>query len=76
MVICIRNRNGPNLTIPIPTGLVCNAITARLLAKAVQVDPLQLQRFFAAIRHDKKKHPHWVLVELQSADGDYVKITM
>ncbi len=81
MVIRIRSQDGPNLTIPLPTGLVFNGITAEIAARATRstVAPMnaaQLRRLFAAIRHYKKKHPDWVLVEVRSADGDYVKITM
>ncbi len=79
MLIRIQEHGGVNLTIPLPTGLVCNAITAEIAAQAakkqgVPMKAADLRRLFAAIRHYKRKHPDWVLVDVQSADGDRVSI--
>ena len=38
--------------------------------------PEQLARFFQAARQYKRKHPDWVMVEVQSADGDYVYVKL
>ena len=81
MIIKIRSSNGPNLFIPIPTGLFCNRLTAGFAAKAmaqngVTATPEQMARFFRIARQCKRRNPGWVLVEVQSADGDsvYVKL--
>ena len=81
MLIKVRSQDGPNLTIPIPTGLFCNRLTAGFAAKAMEQNgctatPEQMVRLFKAIRQCKRKHPDWVLVEVQSADGDYVYVKL
>ena len=75
MIIKIRSNDGPNLFIPFPTGLLCNRLTAGLAAKARaqngwSATPAQLVRFFRAVRRYKRKHPDWVLTEVQSSNGD------
>ena len=81
MIVKIRSQSGPNLFIPIPTGLFCNRLTAGLAAKAMQQNgwnatPEQMVRFFQAARQYKRKHPDWVLAEVRSSDGDYVYVKL
>ncbi len=81
MIIKIRSADGPNLFIPIPTGLLCNRLTAGLAAKAMAQNgytatPEQMVRLFKALRRYKRKHPDWVLTEIRSADGDYVYVKL
>ena len=81
MLIKVRSADGPNLTIPLPTGLFCNRFTAGLAAKAmvqngVNATPEQMVRFFKAVRQCKRRHPDWVMVEVESADGDYVYVKL
>ncbi len=81
MVIHVHQKNGPKLFIPLPTGLIFNGITAGIAARATPktdtpMNAAQLRRLFAAVRHYKQKHPDWVLVDVRSADGDRVKITL
>lgn len=81
MVIRIRSEEGPNLFIPLPTGLVCNRLTASLAARAVseygmEISASQLNRLFAAVKRYKRAHPDWVLVEVQSADGEFVYVKL
>lgn len=81
MIVRVRSKDGPNLTIPLPTGLLCNRLTAGIAAKAmaqngVNATPAQMVRFFQTVRRYKRKHPDWVLVEVQSADGDYVYVKL
>ena len=81
MLIKVRSTDGPNLTIPLPTGLFCNRLTAGFAAKAMQQNgwnatPEQMARFFQAARYYKRKHPDWVMVEVQSSDGDYVYVKL
>ena len=81
MIIKVRSAEGPNIFIPIPTGLFCNRLTAGIAAKMMEQNgmhatPEQMVRLFRVIRECKKKHPDWVLTEVRSAEGDevYVKI--
>ena len=81
MLIKVRSTDGPNLTIPLPTGLFCNRLTAGIAAKAMaqngwNATPEQMARFFQAAHQYKRKHPDWVMVEVQSADGDYVYVKL
>ena len=81
MLIKVRSQDGPNLTIPIPTGLFCNRLTAGIAAKAMEQNgfhatPEQMVRFFRVVRQYKRRHPDWVLTEVQSADGDYVYVKL
>ena len=81
MLIKVRSQDGPNLTIPIPTGLFCNRLTAGFAARAMDQNgfhatPEQMVRFFRAARQYKRRHPDWVMVEVQSSDGDYVYVKL
>lgn len=81
MLIKVRSTDGPNLTIPIPTGLFCNRLTAGFAAKAMaqngwNATPEQMARFFRVARQYKRKHPDWVMVEVQSSGGDYVYVKL
>ena len=79
MIVKIRSQSGPNLFIPIPLGLFCNRLTVGFAAKAMAQNgwtatPEQMLKLFRIMRRYKRKHPDWVLAEVQSADGDYVLI--
>ena len=81
MIVRIKSKDGPNLFIPFPLGLVCNRFTAPIAARAaaeggVNVTPEQLKKLFRVLRDCKRRHPDWVLAEVHSADGDevYVKL--
>ena len=81
MIIKVRSEEGPNLFIPIPTGLFCNRFTAGFAAKMMEQNgwyatPEQMVRFFRAARQYKRKHPDWVMVEVQSSNGDYVYVKL
>lgn len=81
MVVRVRAKDGPNLFIPIPTGLFCNRLTAGFAAKAMAQNgcaatPAQMAKLFRTVRRYKRKHPDWVLTEVQSANGDYVSVKL
>ena len=40
------------------------------------IPPEALDRLFAEFRRIKRKHKHWVLVEVASSDGDEVSIAL
>ena len=81
MIVKVRAKDGPNLTIPIPTSLLCNRLTAGFSAKmmeqnGVHATPEQMVRFFRTARQYKRKHPDWVMVEVKSSEGDYVYVKL
>ena len=81
MIVRVKSKDGPNLFIPLPTGLFCNRLTAGLAARTmvqngVDATPEQMVRFFKAVRQCKRRHPDWVMVEVESADGDYVYVKL
>ena len=81
MIVKVRAKDGPNLTIPIPTGLLCNRLTAGFSAKMMEQNgmhatPEQMVRFFRGVRQYKRKHPDWVMVEVESSTGDYVYVKL
>ena len=81
MIVKVRAKDGPNLTIPIPTSLLCSRLTAGFSAKmmaqnGMHATPAQMVRFFRAARQYKRKHPDWVMVEVESSTGDYVYVKL
>ena len=81
MEIVVKNSDGPNIFLPIPTGLVLNRFAAGLAAGYLRkyglaVTKEQTAAFLAALHQYRRSHPEWVLVEVESADGDYVKIRL
>ena len=77
--------NGNNHHVPIkllfPTGLVLNSFTACFVPLAlkdgeVTVTRTQAVRFIKELKRCKKRFPHWKLVEVQSADGEHIEITL
>ena len=81
MIVKVRAKDGPNLTIPIPTALLCSRLTAGFSAKmmaqnGLNATPEQMIRFFRTARQYKKRHPDWVMVEVESSTGDYVFVKL
>lgn len=81
MIVRIKSKDGPNLFIPIPLGLVCNRFTAPIAARAaaeggVNVTPEQLIKLFRCLQDCKRRFPGWVITEVESADGDYVYVKL
>lgn len=81
MRIRVKEKDGSNLFIPLPTGLICNHLTAFIAARmavevGIKLSPGQLVRLFTELKRYKKQHPEWVLAEVHSADGDYVSVKL
>ena len=75
------NDGNRRIVIPLPTGLVFNSLTASIAVRAaaehgVVMSAAQMRRFFRAVKAYKRAHPDWVLVDVQSADGEAVKIKL
>ena len=80
MKITVRSE-GFNLRIPIPTGLIFNDLTAGLAPhflekNGVTITKKQARTFIRTLRKFKRRHRNWTLVEVESANGDYVEIKL
>ncbi len=65
----------------LPTGLALNRFTAGMVAKSlaeqgVQMNKKQARTFVKHLNRYRRSHKEWVLVEVESADGDKVKIKL
>ena len=84
MKIRIKSRQF-SFTLPFPTGLIFSKGTARIAVWAMEkngndalasLPPESLERLFREFRRIKRKHGRWTLVEIQSAGGEEVIITL
>lgn len=81
MRIVVKSNEGPNLWLPFPSGLVLNRFVAGLAPKYLKQYGLNITKeqaifFVKELNRYRRKHPEWVLVEVQSSDGEYVKIKL
>ena len=81
MRITVRSKEGPNIWLPLPSGLILNSFVARLAPKylkdqGIDVTKEQAVAFVKELNRYRRKHRNWVLVEVESADGDHVKIKL
>lgn len=81
MKIVILSNEGPSIRLPIPSGLFLNRIIAGFAPKylkeyGVSITKDQAIAFVKVLNQYRHKHPDWVLVEVQSSEGDYVKIKL
>ena len=77
MKIVVKRNDEPNLWHPIPSGLVLNRFTAKFVSKHLKkygfdITKEQAIAFIKELNRYRCKHPEWVLVEVQSSDGEYV----
>lgn len=81
MRIIVDTTNDKNIHITLPTGLILNRLTALIAAKAAQKNGImvtyeQIYSLLTALKDFKRINGDWTLVEVESADGNYVKITI
>lgn len=81
MRIIVDTTNDKNIHITLPTGLILNRLTALIAAKAAQKNGVmvtyeQIYSLLTALKDFKRINGDWTLVEVESADGNYVKITI
>lgn len=81
MKIVVNSNEGPNIRLPIPSGLVFNRFVAGFTPKylkkyGIYITKEQAVAFIKALNHYRHKYPEWILVEVQSSDGDYVTIKL
>ena len=82
MKVKIREVGGISFTIPVPLGLLQSRLVAKIAAVAIKnggqmdVSKEQLHVLLKRIGKCLKSYHRLVLGEVESADGDYVKITL
>lgn len=81
MRVIVKNNEGLNLRIPIPSGLILNRFSAGVVQKylkeyGLNVSKAQAAAFVKALNRYRRRHPEWVLVEAETAGGDYVKVKL
>ena len=81
MRIVVKSNEGPNLWLPIPSGLVLNRFVAGFAPKYLREYGLNITKeqaisFSNELNRYRRKHPEWVLVEVESSDGEYVKVKL
>jgi hypothetical protein len=84
MRIKVRSQD-TNVNIPLPTNLVFSKGTVRLANRfgrkyagdaMKDIPPEALDRLFGEFRWIKRQYGHWTLVEVRSANGEEVVITL
>lgn len=81
MKIVVVNPPNKDIRLTIPTGLVLNRLTAAVAPKClrnsgVSITGKQAAAFVRELNRFRRAHPEWVLVEVQSANGEYVKVKL
>ena len=85
MRIRIKSKDEKNINLVLPTSLVLSDLTALIAANAInkkaetkecKISSRDLCKLMAAMRKIKKKYGRFELVDIQSADGDIVKIVL
>ncbi len=71
-----------HLNLHLPTGLMCSRLLLKgcfsriCRTKQLPITASQAEVYLKFLRQYRKTHPDWVLVEIESADGERVRITV
>ncbi|HOD93632.1 MAG TPA: hypothetical protein PLT91_07190 [Clostridia bacterium] len=85
MRIQIKSKDEKNINLLLPTSLVLSNLTAVIAASAInkkidkkdcEISSRDLCKLMAVMRKVKKKYGRFELVDIQSSDGDIVKIVL
>ena len=80
MKIKVKENGRPALVIPFPLFFITNRLSRKLmknfLPSSVPISSEDINRFFVCLRQCKKQFGRLVLVQVESADGDKVKIQL
>ena len=88
MRIIVRDSDGTNLNIPIPNMLLSKVLTSKISNKYISDINVMgdntnsefineaVKILLATAKEQKKLYGEYILVEVNSSDGDYVKITI
>ena len=79
MKIVVKSNDGPNIWLPIPSGLVLNRFVAGFAPQYLKEYDIEITKeqavvFVKALNQYRHKHPEWMLAEVQSSNGEYVKV--
>ena len=82
MKIIVHNQEN-NISLRLPGWLVSGRFSIRIVTAAIRkhapncgIPPEMLGQLLASLRDFARTHPGWPLVDLQSHDGDIVRITL
>lgn len=82
MKIIVRTK-GKKLRLWLPGSLLYGRFSIRIVTAAIRkhapncgIPPEMLGQLLASLRDFARTHPGWPLVDLQSHDGDIVRITL
>ena len=81
MKVHVVTDKGRSIRLLFPTRLLLNNITAAIFASACKKKQVPISRaaintMLRSILDYRKQHPDWVLVDVQSADGETVYIKL
>lgn len=81
MKLILRSAGSRPFHLLLPNGLALNGLTAAILSRClsshgVTVTGQQLRTLRQELKRFRRLHKDWVLVEVESADGEYVKIQL
>jgi hypothetical protein len=85
MRIFVQEHGEKPIRLIFPTGMIFNRLTALIGSHAIKehageefsaLNSRQLNRLFRVIRKFKRKHPKFELVNVESSDGDKVRIIL
>lgn len=82
MKIIVHNQEN-NISLRLPGWLVYGRFSIRIVTAAIRkhapncgIPPEMLGQLLTSLRDFARTHPGWQLVDLQSHDGDIVRITL
>lgn len=81
MRVVVNSPGCKRIRIWLPSGLVFNPVAAMFLPGVVKQNGIEITREQAlamvrVINRYRRRHPDWKLVEVESATGDYVLVTL
>lgn len=81
MKIIVTSSSHKNIRITLPTGLILNRLTARIVSKNAQQNGATLTYeqacgFISALKDFKRMNSGWKLIEVESAHGHHVEIIL
>ncbi|MBQ7875789.1 MAG: hypothetical protein IJ316_00725 [Clostridia bacterium] len=79
MRIIVKSGENTNIKLSVPTAVVVNSFTAMFIPKVlephgVKITKKQSVKFMKALNKYRHNHEDWTLVEVNSSNGDCVKI--
>ncbi len=81
MRIIVKSKERPNIRLLLPSCLILNRFCAGWAAKGMErngmpITKAQAVKLIRELNRYRRKHRDWVLVEVRSAGGDYVKVKL